>query len=89
MLNADVIQPAMSDYNSPIVLDKRIDDTNRFCVNFRRINIVAMFDTEWIGNVRTGYYACIFVTLYTTRSYTNLCMILISYTWMNFRGNEW
>ena len=42
-----VIEPAMSDYNSPIVLDTRMDGTNRFCVNF---NAAAEFDTEWIGN---------------------------------------
>ena len=46
MLEADVIEPAMSDYNSPIVLVKKKDGTNRFCVDFRQINLVTMFDTE-------------------------------------------
>ena len=46
MLEADVIEPAMSDYNSPIVLDMKKDDTKRFCIDFRRINIVTKFDTE-------------------------------------------
>ena len=50
MLEADVIEPAMSDYNSPIVLVKKKDGTNRFCVDFRRINLVTKFDTEAIGN---------------------------------------
>ena len=50
MLEADVIEPAMSDYNSPIVLVKKKDGTNRFCVDFRWINLVTKFDTEPMGN---------------------------------------
>ena len=38
------------DYNSPIVLVKKKGGTNRFCVDFRRINLVTMFDTEPMGN---------------------------------------
>ena len=49
MLEADVIEPAMSDYNSPIVLVKKKDGTNRFCVDFRRFNLVTKFDTEPMG----------------------------------------
>ena len=40
----------MSDYNSPIVLVKKKDGTNRFCVDFRRINLVTKFDTEPMGS---------------------------------------
>ena len=50
MLEADVIGPAMADYSSPIVLVKKKDGTNRFCVDFRRINLVTKFDTEPMGN---------------------------------------
>ena len=50
MLEADVIEPAMSDYNSPIVLDTKKDDTNRFCIDFRPFNLVTKFDTEPMGN---------------------------------------
>ena len=50
MLMADVIEPALSDYNSPIVLVKKKDGTNRFCVDYRRINLVTKFDTEPMGN---------------------------------------
>ena len=50
MLEADVIEPAMSDHNSSIVLVKKKDGTNRFCVDFRRINLVRKFDTEPMGN---------------------------------------
>ena len=50
MLEAEVIEPAMSDYNSPIVLVKKKDGKNRFCVDFRRINLVTKFDTVPKGN---------------------------------------
>ena len=49
MLEAGVIERAMSDYNSPIVLVKKKDVTNRFCVDFRRITLVTEFDTEPMG----------------------------------------
>ena len=49
-LKADVIEPAMSKNNSPKVLAKKKDGTNRFCVDFRRINLVTKFDTEPMGN---------------------------------------
>ena len=50
LLETGVIEPAMSDYNSPIVLVKKKDGTNRFCIDFRRINLVTRFDTEPMGN---------------------------------------
>ncbi|XP_053381689.1 uncharacterized protein LOC128549191 [Mercenaria mercenaria] len=51
MLEAGVIEPANSDYNSPVVLVKKKDNTNRFCIDFRRINSFTRFDTEPMGNV--------------------------------------
>ena len=56
MLEADVIESAMSDYNSPIELGKKKDGSNRFCVDFRRINLVTKFDTEPMGNPWTTSY---------------------------------
>ena len=50
MLKVGVIEPAMSDYNSPIVLVKKRDGTNRFCGDLRYINLVTKFDTEPMGN---------------------------------------
>ena len=44
-----VIGPAMSDYNSPILLLKKKEGTNRFCVDFRWINLVTKFETEPMG----------------------------------------
>ena len=45
MLKADVIESAMSNNHSPIIIVKKKDGTNRFCVEFRRINLVTKFDT--------------------------------------------
>ena len=49
MLEAGVIEPSCSSYNSPIVLVKKKDGTNIFCIDFRRINAITKFDTETNG----------------------------------------
>ena len=38
MLNADVTQESNSPYASPIVLIKKKDGTQRFCIDYRKIN---------------------------------------------------
>ena len=50
MLEAGVIEPSCSSYNSPIVLVKKKDGTNRFYIDFRRLNAITKFDTEPMGN---------------------------------------
>ena len=50
MLEAGVIEPSCSSYNSPIVLVKKKDGTNRVCIDFRRLNAITKFDTEPIEN---------------------------------------
>ena len=49
-LKADFTEPAMSENNSPIVPANKKDSTNRFCVDFRRINLVTKFDTKPMEN---------------------------------------
>ncbi len=44
MLDSEVIEHANSPYNAPIVLVKKSDGTNRFCIDFRRINKITKFD---------------------------------------------
>ena len=51
MLDIGVIEPAISPYNSPIVLVKKKDDSIRFCIDFRKLNSVTKFDTHPMGNM--------------------------------------
>ena len=46
MLDLGVIEPSTSPYCSPIVLVKKPDGTNRFCIDFRKLNSVTVFDAE-------------------------------------------
>ena len=50
MLESGVIEPSDSPYNSPVVLVKKKDGTNRFCIDFRRLNSITKFDSEPMGN---------------------------------------
>ncbi|XP_053378778.1 uncharacterized protein LOC128548205 [Mercenaria mercenaria] len=51
MLEADVIEQSVSEYNAPIVIVKKKDGSNRFCNDFRRLNSVTKFDTEPMASV--------------------------------------
>lgn len=50
MIEAGVIEPSSSPYCSPIVIVKKKDGTNIFCIDFRAINIITVFDAETIPN---------------------------------------
>ncbi|MGH0185230.1 UNVERIFIED_CONTAM: hypothetical protein FKN15_017326 [Acipenser sinensis] len=44
MLELGVIEPSRSEWCSPIVIVAKRDGTNRFCVDFRKVNAIAKFD---------------------------------------------
>ena len=46
MLDSNVIEPSISEYNAPVVIVKKKDESNRFCIDFTRMNYVTKFDTE-------------------------------------------
>ena len=50
MLKMGIIQSSNSPYASPIVLIKKKDGGNRFCIDFRKINKITKFDAEPIPN---------------------------------------
>lgn len=51
MLDLKVIEPSDSQYCSNYVIVKKPDNTNRFCIDFRPLNRVTVFDCEPIPNM--------------------------------------
>ena len=50
MIRMNIIERSESAYASPIVLVKKPDGTNRFCIDFRKLNRITIFDAEPIPN---------------------------------------
>ena len=46
MLKMNNIEPSLSPYNSPVVIVKKKDCTNEFCIDFRGLNRQTTFDAE-------------------------------------------
>jgi hypothetical protein len=51
MLRLKVIEPACSPYSSPVVLVKKKDGKVRFCIDYRKLNQVTVFDAEPLPDV--------------------------------------
>ena len=56
MLKLDIIERSNSPYVSPIVLVRKKDNSNRFCVDYRMINPITVFDPEPMP--KTNGYIC-------------------------------
>lgn len=67
MLQMGVIEPSKSAYNSPVVVVKKADKTNRLCIDFRRINSALISNAEPIPNSDD-----IFVSLARKRIFSKL-----------------
>ena len=50
MLEADNIESTKAAYNSPVVIVRKKDGSNHFCIDFRRLNLITKFDAEPMGN---------------------------------------
>lgn len=46
MLQLKVIEPPSSPYSAPVVIARKKDGTNRFCIEYRRLNSDTVFDAE-------------------------------------------
>ncbi|XP_033758666.1 uncharacterized protein LOC117340982 [Pecten maximus] len=46
MLAMDIIEPSDSEYSSPIVMIRKRDSTWRFCIDYRQLNKITVFDAE-------------------------------------------
>nr|KAG5692640.1 hypothetical protein BaRGS_003530 [Batillaria attramentaria] len=51
MLNMGVIQRASSPYSAPIVLVKKKDGRVRFCIDYRQLNRITVFDAEPLPDI--------------------------------------
>ncbi|KAK7092391.1 hypothetical protein V1264_008140 [Littorina saxatilis] len=67
MLELGVIEPSTSAFSSPIVLVKKKDGTNRFCIDFRALNRITVFDAEPIPDIEE-----LFARLSQSRFFTKI-----------------
>ncbi|XP_038059124.1 uncharacterized protein LOC119730344 [Patiria miniata] len=67
MMELKVIEPSDSPYSFPIVIVKKPDGSNRFCIDFRKLNRVTIFDAEPLPNPDE-----IFASLSADRFFTKL-----------------
>ncbi|VDI08977.1 Hypothetical predicted protein [Mytilus galloprovincialis] len=51
MIEMNIIERSDSPYSSPFLIVKKKDQSNRFCIDFRGLNSITIFDAETIGNI--------------------------------------
>lgn len=69
MLRMGIIEPADSPYGHPVVMVKKPDGSNRFCIDFRRLNHITVFNPEPIPDPKD-----LFATLSQSRFFSKLDM---------------
>jgi len=52
MLELGIIEPSTAPYASPIVVVKKPDGSNRFCVDYRKLNKITIFDPEPLPQIK-------------------------------------
>ena len=52
MINIGIERESYSPYTSPIVVMKKTDRSNRICVDYRKLNQIALIDTEWMTTAK-------------------------------------
>ena len=67
MLDMGIVEPSTSPYLSPVVLVKKSDQTVRFCIDFRNLNKIIVYDAEPIPNPEE-----IFSKLATSKYFTKI-----------------
>ncbi|CAC5398266.1 unnamed protein product [Mytilus coruscus] len=50
MIDIDITERSDSPHSSPFVIVKKKDQNNRFCIDFRGLKSITIFDAETIGN---------------------------------------
>jgi hypothetical protein len=89
VLRIGVIRPSDSEYSSPIVLVKKSDGTDRFCIDFRGVNAATIKDNYPMPLVREKLDALggckYFTTLDLTSGYWQFKMVDQSKKWTAFK----
>lgn len=67
MLEMGVVEAAASPYNAPVVLVRKKDGNVRFCIDYRKLNDVTVFDAEPLPDVD-----CLFSRLGSAQYFTKL-----------------
>ena len=51
MIDLGIVEPSVSPYCSPVLIIKKKDNTNRFCIDFHTLNKVTVFDAKPMPNM--------------------------------------